>query len=79
MRSLIIVAVVALTLASGANAAQVDYFNKTHTPLAANTRIGSASGGGGGGKATYEAGCMGSGKVTAHCAAGAKGKACHKS
>jgi hypothetical protein len=78
MRSLIIVAVVALTFASGANAAQVDYFNKTHTPLATG-RIGSATGGGGGGKASaYEGGGMGSGKV-AHCAPGAKGKACHKS
>ena len=76
MRSLMIAAVAALTFASGANAAQVDYFYKTH---AANTRIGSASTGGGGGKASYEGGGMGSGKVTAHCTAGAKGKACHKS
>jgi hypothetical protein len=78
MRSLIVAAVVALTFASGANAAQVDYFNKSTNPLAAHGRIGSASGGGGGGKASsYSGGSGGAGKV-AHCAPGAKGKACHK-
>jgi hypothetical protein len=75
LRSFIIAAVVAAAFASGANAAAVDYFNKNTNPLAANTRMG---GGGGTGK-SYQGGGSGAGKVTAHCAPGAHGKACHKS
>jgi hypothetical protein len=78
MRSLIVAAVVALTFASGAHAAQVDYFNKNTTPLAGNVHgIGPASMGGGSGTGKAGAG-GGGGKISAHCAPGAKGKACHK-
>jgi hypothetical protein len=78
MRSSIVAAVVALscaaqTFASGANAAQVDYFNKTH-PLAANAHLSGGGGGSGSGKAGTGGG---TGKVI-HCAPGPQGKACHR-
>lgn len=76
MRPFIVAAAVALTfasltLASGASAAQVDYFNKTHP------RVASSNLGGGAGRTRQSSGA-GAGKITAHCAPGATGKACHR-